>query len=68
MALDYMDPAKTKIEYRDSEAPFTVDSTFRQNLQNIAADSYRDMIGKRKDYEKSDLGKLYMRYAGEALS
>ena len=68
MALDYMDPAKTKIEYRDSEAPFRVDSSFRADLQNIVGNAYKDLVGKRKDYEKTDLGKRYMRYAGEALS
>ena len=68
MALDYMDPAKTKIEYRDSEAPFRVDSTYRENLKNIVGNAYKDLVGKRKDYEQSDLGKRYMRYAGEAMT
>ena len=67
-ALDYMDPAKTKTLQQDGEAPFKVDSTFRQDLQGIVGNAYKDMIGKRRDFEESPLGSMYMRYAGEALS
>jgi len=66
-ALDYMDPAKTKTLQQDGEAPFKVDSTFRQDLQGIVGNAYKDMIGKRRDFEESPLGSMYMRYAGEAL-
>lgn len=66
-ALDYMDPAKTKTIQEDGEAPFKVDSTFRQGLQGIVGNAYKDMIGKRRDFEESPLGSMYMRYAGEAL-
>ena len=68
MALDYMDPAKTKIEYRDSEAPFKIESSYREDLQNIVGNAYKDVVGKRKDYEQSGQGKLYMRYAGQAMT
>ena len=66
--LDYMDPPKMKTQQEDGEAPFKVDSTFRQDLQGIVGNAYKDMIGKRRDFEESPLGSMYMRYAGEALS
>ena len=66
-ALDYMDPPKMKTQQEDGEAPFKVDSTFRRDLQNIVGNAYKDMIGKRRDFEESPLGSMYMRYAGEAL-
>ena len=67
-ALDYMDPPKMKTQQEDGEAPFKVDSTFRRDLQNIVGNAYKDMIGKRVDYEKTPLGSTFMRYAGERLS
>ena len=63
-----MDPAKTKTIEEAGESPFKVDSTFRQDLQNIVGNAYKDMIGKRVDYEKTPLGSTFMRYAGERLS
>ena len=62
-----MDHAKTKTIEEAGESPFKVDSTFRQDLQGIVGNAYKDMIGKRRDFEESPLGSMYMRYAGEAL-